>query len=241
MGIEILKLDDGHSAKTDAAIKVALDLQAKGCELQLDTGIDFDPFGNGHAYVVFGPADSDGARETLAEMGALQIKLEAAKIELDQLEDGDQRRQQEYIIEDIQAEIDNEPIKDSRQWVKVRAGSGYGTRIAYYEIIGGILVLRDGGEHDNLSGNSEAAKFQGVTLAEANDKADALNSEPRCGQYDGCHWCGWSIEVDEVTEVPRFLTYREPAKKEIIEAAISVYNKEPGSMGRLKAAIRSIE
>jgi hypothetical protein len=67
MGTKVLDLNDGHYAKTMAAVEVASIAEAQRFELQLDTGYGVDPFENGSAYVLYGHADEDGYRQPLGE------------------------------------------------------------------------------------------------------------------------------------------------------------------------------
>jgi hypothetical protein len=67
MGVPIKDLPDGHYAKTPEAVAAAIRAEEAGCELQIDTAYDVNPFGNGHAYVLFGPEEEDGLRDALEE------------------------------------------------------------------------------------------------------------------------------------------------------------------------------
>jgi hypothetical protein len=127
---------------------------------------------------------------------------------------------------------------DDRQWVRVVAGSEYGCRVCWYEIIEGVLVLRDEGDHDNLAGNSAACNLEGMTLDQARQKAAALNSEGSGHSYDGCHACTWFIRVwgpqewQGWHELPDWLTYDEPGDVAVIAAAIrTIITSDDGVSG----------
>ena len=95
---------------------------------------------------------------------------------------------------------DTEIVAVGDGWAFVNAGSEYGSRRAWYQIVGDVLVLRDEGDHDNLAGNHLALDFEGLTLEQAYAKAEALDSEPVGHDYDGCHACKWGIEVCTVAQ-----------------------------------------
>jgi len=135
---------------------------------------------------------------------------------------------------------DRPEVQAGERFVGIQAGSGYGNQLAWYSLLEGRLVLRDKGDHDNLAGNSVVCDFEGLTLEEARDKAESLNSEGSGHAYDGCHACCWSVGVFQGTP-PKHLTYSAPQEAEIIRAALAVFHKEHGSMGRLKAAVRALD
>jgi len=52
-----------------------------------------------------------------------------------------------------QEDVEVEPAPAGDGWAFVEAGSSYGARRAWYEVVGSVLVLRDEGDHDNLGRN----------------------------------------------------------------------------------------
>ena len=86
------------------------------------------------------------------------------------------------------------------RFVRVVAGSSYGFRTAFYEILDGILTLLDAGQSDGLVGNAEAAGLEYLTMAQAKEKVHQLNSEEPDHGYDGCHACMFSISIEDVSE-----------------------------------------
>ena len=84
----------------------------------------------------------------------------------------------------------------NRKIVAITAGSEYGRRRARYQVIAGVLVLREDSGPDGLVGNSVAGEFAGLTLAEAQDVARAANAE-RLSDHDycGCHACNFSVHI----------------------------------------------
>jgi hypothetical protein len=130
-------------------------------------------------------------------------------------------------------------VSTDSTFIGVRAGSSYGTRTAWYEVVEDRLVLRDEGNHDNLGGNSVVVDFEGYTLSGLWDKLVAINSEGSGHAYDSCHACQWLVDVCDETYLPEYLTYEAPKEAEIIKAALAVYRKESGSFRQLKTAIRN--
>jgi len=130
-------------------------------------------------------------------------------------------------------------VPDDDGWVRIDAGSEYGNRTAWYEIVGGVLVLRDEGDHDNLAGNHLCLDFEGLTLEQAYAKASAISDEPVRHAYDGCHLCKFSIGVEEVgaNDLPDFLTYEEPAEAEQLRELIQAFLSKKASFADLRAAI----
>lgn len=108
------------------------------------------------------------------------------------------------------------------QFINVIAGSGYGSRVALYEIVEGVLVLRHEGDHDNLAGNGQALDFEGLTPEQAYEKASVINSEPVGHDYDGCHACCFTVTVTE-TEPPDWYAYQEPAEAAVIREALATF------------------
>jgi hypothetical protein len=107
----------------------------------------------------------------------------------------------------------------AESFASVRAGSSYGSREAWYQIIEGRLVILHDGDHDNLAGNGLAIEFQGYTLDQARERIAALNDEPVGHAFDGCHGCTWSIGLT-VEVPPEWLTYKTPDEVGRISAAI---------------------
>ncbi|OGC94034.1 MAG: hypothetical protein A2W25_11675 [candidate division Zixibacteria bacterium RBG_16_53_22] len=110
-------------------------------------------------------------------------------------------------------------------FIKVSAGSGYGMCEAWYEMVEDHLIMRHAGDHDDLSGNSVACAFEGLTLTEAHEKRDAVNSEPVGHSFDGCHACYFHVDIDEDEDPPDFLTYQPSDEAEVIQAAIALRHK----------------
>lgn len=107
-------------------------------------------------------------------------------------------------------------------FISVKAGSSYGSREALYEVVEDHLVLRDEGNHDGLSGNSQALDFEGLTVNEAKEKASAINDEPVGHSFDGCHACYFSIDVAEV-DPPDWYTYEEPMEAKVVRDALASF------------------
>lgn len=128
-------------------------------------------------------------------------------------------------------------------WAFVQAGSHWGSKCVWYQVIDGVLVLRDRGKDDNLARNDEAMNFEGLTLKEAYAKAEALNSEPS-RQNDGSHLACWSIEVCEVADPADygayFLTYQEPTEAEQLRELIQAFLQKKASFADLREAINAI-
>jgi len=80
----------------------------------------------------------------------------------------------------------------------VVAGNSYGKKVCLYELANKKLVLLNSGELSNLTRNSEAAHFEGLSLKEAKQKVEELNSKPVGHDFDGCHLCGWSISIEKI-------------------------------------------
>lgn len=133
-----------------------------------------------------------------------------------------------------------EPEADSDGWTFVQAGSHWGSRCAWYQVVGGVLVLRDRGEGDNLARNDEALDFEGLTLEQAHAKAEALNSEPS-GQNDGSHLACWSIQVQAVDDPAdygaEFLTYQEPPEAAQLRELIRAFLQKKASFADLQEII----
>jgi len=139
-----------------------------------------------------------------------------------------------------QEDVEVEPAPTGDGWAFVDAGSSYGARRAWYEVVGGVLVLRDEGDHDNLGRNHFALDFEGLTLDQAYAKADSLNSEPVGHDWDGCHRCKWSIEVREADPAEhgaQFLTYKEPTEAEQLRELIQAFLQKKASFAELREAI----
>jgi len=132
------------------------------------------------------------------------------------------------------------PAPQGGKLIEVSAGGVGGYRTAWYSLVEGRLVLRDGGDHDNLAGNSVVVEFEGLTFEEALEKRDAIQSDVPHHDRCGCHACTFNVWVEEDSEPPAHLLYSVPQEAEIIKAALSVYRKEHGSMGRLKKAVRAL-
>lgn len=130
-------------------------------------------------------------------------------------------------------------VPDGNGWVRIDAGSDYGNRTAWYEVVGGILVLRDEGNHDNLAGNHLCLDFEGLTVEQAYSKASAINDEPVGHSYDGCHLCKFSIGIEEVEadNLPDFLTYEEPAEAAQLRELIQAFLSKKASFADLREAI----
>lgn len=86
------------------------------------------------------------------------------------------------------------------KFYSITAGGDFGSREAIYELVEGVLVLRSEGQQDGLVGNGHAADFEGLTLEQANQKIEALNSTGSGHPYDGCHACTWSISIRQLVE-----------------------------------------
>jgi hypothetical protein len=96
-------------------------------------------------------------------------------------------------------------------YANIRAGSlDYGRRTAWYEVIDGVLVLLDEGDHDNLAGNHLAIDFEGYTTEQADERIRALNGKPVGHSWDGCHACKWHISMGLTEDAPHSLTSEEP-------------------------------
>jgi hypothetical protein len=110
------------------------------------------------------------------------------------------------------------------EFYEVIASSDYGGREAIYELVEGVLVLRDQGNHDNLSGNDQVCDFAGLTIPQAEKKIEAIMSEPVGHAYDGCHACTWSISIRKC-DPPAYLTYEHPAEASVIRAALEKFRE----------------
>jgi hypothetical protein len=110
----------------------------------------------------------------------------------------------------------------------ISAESEFGYRDAIYKLIEGVLVCRDQGDHDNLAGNEQVCDFEGLTVMQAREKINALNSEPVGHAYDGCHACTWHIELRKLleSEVPPHLTYNEPSEAFTIRDALQIFRRK---------------
>ena len=106
-----------------------------------------------------------------------------------------------------------------RQFYSVSASSDYGSREAWYEMIEGVLVLLNTGNHDNLAGNNLVTDFEGLTPDEAEAHAKSLREAPVGHDFDGCHACTWSIGVC-ADSPPEWLTYTKPELAEKIAQSI---------------------
>lgn len=110
------------------------------------------------------------------------------------------------------------------EWfVRISAGSSYGCRTAWYELINGCLFLRHPGDHDNLVGNSDILDFESLTLDEAAKKVRVLNETPVGHSYDGCHACQWAIEMSEEAP-PEWLVYEPPSMLSRIVEIVGTLN-----------------
>ena len=144
-----------------------------------------------------------------------------------------------------QADTEVTPAPTGEGWAFVEAGSEYGYRRAWYQIVGGVLVLRDEGDHDNLAGNDKALDFEGLTLDQAYAKVNALDNEPVGHAYDGCHACQWRIWMQEVdgSDLARygaeFLTYEEPPEAEQLRELIQAFLSKKASFADLRGAINA--
>jgi len=142
-----------------------------------------------------------------------------------------------------QADTEVTPTPTGDGWAYIDAGSEYGSRRAWYQIVSGVLVLQNEGNHDNLAGNELALDFEGLTLEQAYAKARALDSEPVGHDYDGCHACKWGIEVREVSNPAdygaEFLTYQEPAEGEQLRKLIQAFLGKKASFADLREAINA--
>jgi len=140
-----------------------------------------------------------------------------------------------------QADTEVTPAPTGEGWAFVEAGSEYGYRRAWYQIVGGVLILRDEGDHDNLAGNDACLDFEGLTLDQARAKANALDSEPVGHDYDGCHACKWGIEVREVDNPAdygaEFLTYEEPDEAAQLRELIQAFLQKKVSFADLRTAL----
>lgn len=128
-------------------------------------------------------------------------------------------------------------LPDSSGWVRVSAGSGYGRRHAWYEVVGGALVLRDSGNHDNLGGNSRCLDFEGLTVEQAYDKRDAINTAPVGHSYDGCHACTFAVWVEEEDEPPEFLAYQEGSETEELRRLIRDFLGKRAGFAELREVV----
>ena len=139
------------------------------------------------------------------------------------------------------ADTEITPAPTGDGWAFIDAGSEYGSRRAWYEVVGGVLVLRDEGDHDNLAGNDACLDFEGLTLKQAYAKAKALDSEPVGHDYDGCHACKWGIEIREVDNPAdcgaEFLTYEEPDEAEQLRELIRAFLGKKVSFAGLRASL----
>jgi hypothetical protein len=125
-----------------------------------------------------------------------------------------------------------------KKWVQVQAGSSYGSRECWYEIVEEVLVLRNEGDHDNLAGNHIACEFEGLTLKQANEKQHTLNSQPVGHSYDGCHSCIWGLTILEHEEAPDWLVYEEPEEAEQLRQLIRNFLDKRASFSNLREAIK---
>lgn len=109
----------------------------------------------------------------------------------------------------------------------ISAGSEFGFREAIYQLVEGVLVLRDEGEHDNLAGNSTACDFEGMSPDQAQEKIEAENSIGSGHSYDGCHACTWSISLHQLEsdQIPAHLMYNEPSEAFAIREALRIYRE----------------
>ena len=133
------------------------------------------------------------------------------------------------------------PAPQGGKLIEVSAGGFGGYRTAWYEVVEDRLVLRDEGDHDNLAGNSVVCDFEGLTLDEAYEKRDAIRSGVPYHDRCGCHACTFNVWIEEDSEPPAHLRYSAPQEAEIIKAALAVFHKEHGSMGKLKKAVRALD
>jgi hypothetical protein len=110
----------------------------------------------------------------------------------------------------------------------IMAGSGFGCREAIYKCVEGALVIRDEGNHDNLAGNDRVCAFEGLTPEKAQEKIDAIMSEPVGHSYDGCHACTWSISIRKLDDdqVPLYLMYNEPSEAFAVKEALEIYRQK---------------
>lgn len=138
-------------------------------------------------------------------------------------------------------DVEVTPTPDGDSWAFIEAGSTYGSQRAWYQVTGGVLILRDEGDHDNLAGNDACLDFEGLTLEQAYAKADSLDSEPVGHEYDGCHACKWSIEVrvvdDPANYGAEFLTYQEPPEAAQLRELIRAFLQKKASFAELRAAL----
>jgi hypothetical protein len=128
-------------------------------------------------------------------------------------------------------------MAEQNKWVDITAGSEYGAMTCWYEVVEGVLVLRDQEEDSALAGNSIAADFEGMTIDQARQKCDVLNDEPTGHAYDGCHVCKWSIGLDEEDGPPSWIAYEEPSEVHELRELIRAFLGKRASFRDLKSAI----
>ena len=86
-----------------------------------------------------------------------------------------------------------------------------------------------------------ALDFEGLTVEQAYDKRDAINSEPVGHDYDGCHLCNFSVSITE-TDSPEeygaeFLAYEEPQEAEELRQLIRDFLTRKRSFRDLREAV----